>query len=377
MHVPFNHAVLTGDEWVYMAQAIPQHISGTGPFTKKCEALLQEITTADQVLLTTSCTHALEIAALLLKEERPETPEVIVPSFTFVSSAAAFALHGYKPVFIDIREDTQNLDETKLEDLLTPQTRAVMPVHYGGVACAMDEINAICEDRNIAVVEDNAHGLFGSYKGRPLGSIGNFATLSFHETKNVCCGEGGALLINDERYLKRAEILRDKGTNRASFYRGEVNKYEWMDIGSSYVMSDMLAAFLLAQLEARETLQQKRRRAWTRYRERLADWAARRDVRLPEIPEYCTTSYHLFQLIFPCDAGRDRVLEQLRTQSIFAVFHYLPLHLSPVGRRYGYQPGDFPVTERISARLLRLPLFNNLEAQVIDYVCDAIEACDW
>jgi dTDP-4-amino-4,6-dideoxygalactose transaminase len=336
VNIPFNHAVLTGDEWVYMAEAIPRHISGTGPFTRRCEELLQTITAAKSVLLTTSCTHALEMSALLLKDSASsETPEVIVPSFTFVSSAAAFALHGYKPVFVDIREDTQNLDETKLAELLTPQTRAVLPVHYGGVACAMDEIDAICKPRNIAVVEDNAHGLFGSYRNRPLGSIGSFSTLSFHETKNVCCGEVGALLINDEQYVERAEILRDKGTNRGSFYRGEVNKYEWMEIGSSHVLPDMLAAFLLAQLESRERLQSGRRRAWKRYRGRLGDWAGSRDVRLPQLPPTNPT-YHLFQLIFPSDAGRDKVLDQLRAKGICAVFHYLPLHLSPVGRRYGY-----------------------------------------
>jgi dTDP-4-amino-4,6-dideoxygalactose transaminase len=308
--------------------------------------------------LTTSGTHALEMAALLL--EIGPGDEVIVPSFTFSSTANAFALRGAHPVFIDIRPDTLNLDETQLERLITPRTRAVVPVHYAGVGCEMDAIAEIAGRYGVPVVEDNAHGLFGRYRGRYLGSFGCLAAQSFHESKNFTCGEGGALLINDPKLIERAEIVAEKGTDRSRFYRGQVDKYTWVDVGSSYVMSDLLAAFLWAQLEARERIQAARRTAWHYYYEHLRDWATEGGVQLPVVPAHCEQAYHMFYLLMPSVERRKALIARLRSQGIMAVFHYIPLHTSEMGQRFGCRAGDCPVAEDVSDRLVRLPFYSTL-----------------
>lgn len=357
--IPFNRSSLRGRELEYIFQTISiGQIAGDQTFSKRCHALLEETLRTRRALVTTSCTHALEMSALLLELQPGD--EVIVPSFTFVSTANAFALRGVKPVFCDVRADTLNLDETKLEALITPRTRAIVPVHYAGVACEMDAILALATRRNLAVVEDNAHGLFGKYKGRWLGTFGCLATQSFHETKNITCGEGGALLINDERYVERAEIIREKGTNRAQFFRGQVNKYSWMDLGSSYVMSDVLAAFLFAQLEVWPNIQAKRRELWQRYHGELADWCRRHGVRQPLVPEHCEQAWHMYYLLLPSLEQRQALIAHFKNLGVHAVFHYLPLHLSEHARRWGGQMGDCPVSEDVSDRLLRLPFFNSM-----------------
>ena len=374
--IPFNRPCLAGNELQYITQVIEYgHTSGDGAYTRKCQLLLEQALGVPRVLLTTSCTHALEMAALLL-DIRPGD-EVIVPSFTFVSTVNAFVLRGARPIFIDIRPDTLNLDETRLERLITPRTKAIVPVHYAGVGCELDAIMEIAERHDIAVVEDNAHGLFGKYKGKYLGTFGCLATQSFHETKNFTCGEGGALLINDPQYIERAEIVREKGTNRSRFFRGEVDKYTWVDIGSSYLPSDILAAFLYAQLEAREQIQVKRRRIWEYYYEHLRDWAQEHGVRLPIVPADCEQSYHLFYLLMPDLKARTRLISHLKERGILSVFHYLPLHLSPMGERFGGKPGDCPVMEDISDRLVRLPFYNDLTHEDQDQIIEAIQEVRW
>ena len=355
----------------YVAQAIANgHISGDGPFTAKCHALLERELGVPKVLLTTSGTHALEMAALLLDIQPGD--EVVVPSFTFVSTVNAFVLRGARPVFVDIRRDTLNLDETLLEPLFTERTRAIVPVHYAGVGCEMDSILEIARRRGISVVEDNAHGLFGRYKGRALGTFGALGVQSFHETKNFMCGEGGALLVNDPRYIDRAEILREKGTDRSRFFRGQVDKYTWVDIGSSYLPSDILAALLYAQLEARNRIEAKRRKVWETYHASLLDWARRHGIRLPVVPPYCEQPCHMFYLLMPSGKARDALIARLRAQGILAVFHYLPLHLSEMGKRFGGRPGDCPVTEDVSERLVRLPFFNDLTEQDLQQIVDTV-----
>ncbi len=342
-----------------MAEVLARgHLSGDGPFTRKCHSLLEQALGVPKILLTTSCTHALEMAAILLDIKPGD--EVIVPSFTFVSTINAFVLRGARPMFCDIRPDTLNLDETLLEGLITPQTRAILPVHYAGVGCEMDTITKIASQYDISIVEDNAHGLFGKYKGRYLGTFGDLATQSFHETKNISCGEGGALLINDPRHVERAEIIREKGTNRSRFFRGQVDKYTWVDIGSSYLPSEILSAFLYGQLEVRESIQAKRRRIWEYYHAHLKDWAKQNNVHLPLIPEYCEQPYHMFYMLLPSLEHRQELIIHLKRQGIHSVFHYLPLHLSNMGITFGGKPGDCPVTEDISDRLLRLPFYNSL-----------------
>ena len=298
------------------------------------------------------------MAALLL-DVKPDD-EVIVPSFTFVSTVNAFVLRGARPVFSDIRPDTLNLDETKLERLITPRTRAILVVHYAGVACEMDPILALAEKHGVAVVEDNAHGLFGKYKGKNLGTLGCLATQSFHETKNFTCGEGGALLINDPRYIERAEIIREKGTDRSRFFRGQVDKYTWVDVGSSYLPSDILAAFLYAQLEEREFIQSKRRDIWERYDNDLKEWAGETGVKLPSVPAHCEHPYHMYYMLLPSLKIRQELIGYLNQHNINSVFHYQPLHLSSMGRQFGGKVGDCPVTEDVSDRLLRLPFYNDL-----------------
>jgi dTDP-4-amino-4,6-dideoxygalactose transaminase len=357
--IPFNRPCLAGRELEYMAQAVANgHISGDGPFSRKCHAWLEADLGVRKALLTTSCTHALELAAFLLELEPGD--EVIVPSFTFVSSVNAFVIRGARPVFADIRSDTLNLDERQLESLITPRTRAVVVVHYAGVGCEMTAILDIARRHGLVVIEDNAHGLFGRYRGQLLGTFGSLATQSFHETKNITCGEGGALLINAPGYIERAEVLREKGTNRSRFFRGQVDKYTWVDLGSSYLPSDVLAAFLYAQLEQHSQIQAKRRLIWERYRAGLATWAAENEVRLPYIPQDCEQPYHMFYLLLPSLEERSALIEHLKDHGILAVFHYLPLHSSGMGRKFGGKVGDCPVTEQISDRLLRLPFYNDL-----------------
>ncbi|HEO71869.1 MAG TPA: dTDP-4-amino-4,6-dideoxygalactose transaminase [Candidatus Hydrogenedentes bacterium] len=348
------------------------HISGDGEFTKRCQQVLEEVLGAPKVLLTSSCTHALEMAAMLVGIQPGD--EFIVPSFTFVSTVNAFVLRGARPVFIDIRRDTLNMDEDQLEALVSERTKAIVPVHYAGVGCEMDAIMAIAGRHGIPVVEDNAHGLFGKYKGRPLGTFGCLGSQSFHETKNFTCGEGGALLVNAPKLVERAEIIREKGTNRSRFFRGQVDKYTWVDVGSSYVLSDILAAFLCAQLEARERIQERRRRIWNTYRSGLEDWAQQRGVVMPTVPPYCEQAYHMFYLLMPALDQRQALIKHLRERDIGAVFHYLPLHLAKAARGLGCPQCDCPVTEDISNRLIRLPFYNEFsedeQANVIDAVRD-------
>jgi dTDP-4-amino-4,6-dideoxygalactose transaminase len=371
--IPFNKPAIVGDELRYIRQAVESgHLSGDGEFTKRCSALLERELGAGRALLTTSCTHALEMCALLLDVQPGD--EVVVPSFAFVSTVNAWVLRGARPVFVDVRPDTLNLDEKLVAERVGPRTKAIVALHYAGVACEMDELGRIAREAGASLVEDAAHALFGSYRGRALGSLGRLATLSFHETKNVSCGEGGALLVNDPALVERAEILREKGTNRSRFFRGEIDKYTWVDLGSSWLPSEVLAAYLWAQLEARERIQRGRERVWRRYRDELAGWAQAHDVRLPSLPPHCGPAWHMFQLVLPSPGARQRLTEHLRARSILAVFHYLPLHLSPMGRRLGGRPGDCPVTEDLSDRLLRLPFYNGLAEAEQGEVIDAVRA---
>jgi dTDP-4-amino-4,6-dideoxygalactose transaminase len=372
--IPFNRPALVGNETRYMAEAVASgKISGDGDFSRRCHALLQEELQAAKVLLTTSCTHALDMTGLLLELQPGD--EVILPSFTFVSTANAYALRGARPVFADSRPDTLNMDEAQLESLITPRTRAIVPVHYAGVGCEMDAILDIARRHHLAVIEDNAHGLFGTYKGRLLGSFGAMSTLSFHETKNFTCGEGGALVINDPRLGERAEIVREKGTNRGKFFRGEVDRYTWVDYGSSFLPADLLAAFLYAQLEERARVQARRLAIWERYRDHLADWAAAHGVRLPAVPPCCVHPAHIFYLLLPSLAVRQAFIGFLKARRILAVSHYVPLHLSALGRRLGGVQ-SCPVAEDAADRLVRLPLYYDLAESDQMRVIAAVRAFD-
>ncbi len=357
--IPFNKPTVVGNEYEYIRQTIAQmHISGDGIYTKKVHTLLEELLGVKKVLLTTSCTHALEMSAILLDIKPGD--EVIVSSFTFVTSINAFVLRGAIPIFIDIREDTLNMDESRLESLISPKTKAIVLVHYAGVGCEMDDIMRIAGKYNIPVVEDNAHGLFGKYKGKYLGTFGTFATQSFHETKNFTSGEGGAILINDPAFIERAEIIREKGTNRSRFFRGQIDKYTWVDIGSSYLPSDILAAFLYAQFEERELIQAERKRVWDFYATHLRSWAEENGFKIPFIPSHCEQTYHMFYLLCPSLNIRQRLIDYLKSNRVHAVFHYLPLHISDMGKRFGGKEGDCPITENISDRLVRLPFYKDL-----------------
>ncbi len=370
-HIPFNRPCFEGKELVYIAEAVRNlHISGDGPFSKRCQEYLEQRLDVPKVFLATSCTDALEMSAVLLNIEPGD--EVIVPSFTFVSTVNPYVLRGAKPVFIDVRPDTLNMDERALENLITSRTKAIVPVHYAGVGCEMDAILESAERHSVPVVEDNAHGLLGKYKGRYLGTLGCMATQSFHETKNVTCGEGGALIINDDRYVERAEIIREKGTNRSLFFRGQIDKYSWIDVGSSYLPSDVLAAFLFAQLEAVDHIQERRQRIWHYYFEHLQDWAKERGATLPTIPAHCEQSYHMFYILMPSFDERQALIAKLRNENIDSVFHYLPLHISDMGRRFGGQEGECPVTEDVSDRLVRLPFYNELTSTEQDRVIAAM-----
>jgi dTDP-4-amino-4,6-dideoxygalactose transaminase len=346
------------------------HFAGDGVFTEKCQAFLEQELGVPKALLTPSGTHALEMAALLLDIHPGD--EVIIPAFTFPSTANAFVLRGAKPVFVDVREDTLNLDEAQLGGLITPRTKVIVVVHYAGVGCEMDRIMEIARRHGVGVIEDNALGLFGTYRGVYLGTLGCMAALSFHGAKNLTCGEGGALLINDQRYVERAEMVREMGTDRSRFRRGEIPQYRWQDIGSSYVLSDLLAAVLLAQLEARVQVQAARRRIWKYYYAHLFEWAQSNGVRLPYVPTHCEQAYHMFYLLLPSLKSRDKLLAYLKGYGIHAASHYVPLHCSEMGRRIGGSERTCPVSARISERLLRLPFYNGLSDDELDAVVNAV-----
>jgi dTDP-4-amino-4,6-dideoxygalactose transaminase len=370
--IPFNRPNLCGTEAGYLYQAMASgKLSGDGQFTTRATALLTELLGAPAALLTTSCTHALEMSAILL-DLRPGD-EVIVPSFTFCSTATAYVLRGAVPVFVDCRPDVLNIDERRIEVAITDRTRAIVVVHYAGVACDMGAIGAIADRYGLTVIEDNAHGLGGTYRGQPLGSIGAMATQSFHETKNVQCGEGGALVLNDLRYLERAEVIREKGTNRSRFFRGAVNKYRWIDLGSSFLPSELLAAFLTAQLEGFASSQERRLRVWRTYHEALATWAAEQGMVRPTVPAGRVHPAHLYYLLAPNLGERERLIRHLDDRGIHATFHYQPLHSAPAGLRYGRPgPGGCPVTDGVSDRLVRLPLFAGLTEGELDRIVEAV-----
>ena len=375
MTIRFNVPYIAGREAEYLHAVMEsKQLAGGGAFTERCEAWLQERTGCKRALLTPSCTAALEMAVLLA--EIGPGDEVIMPSFTFPSMANAVVLRSGIPVFIDIRRDTLNMDETLIESAIGPRTKAIMPMHYGGVSCTMDGIVEIAEREGFVVIEDAAHALLAEYRGHPVGSMGQFAALSFHATKNVVSGEGGALLINDERVAARAEILRDKGTNRAAFYRGEVDKYSWLGIGSSYSPGELIAAFLLAQFENADEITDRRRRIWRFYHDGLADLDAAGLLRRPQESEHCRHNGHLYYILLPDAERRDAVIRRLRAQGITAPFHYVPLHSAPAGRRYGRMAAPLPVTEDVAPRLLRLPIWPGMEDQadrVIDELSKAVE----
>lgn len=361
--IKFNYPYMTGRELWLISQAHANgHLSGDGAFTKKCHQWLEEKIGCRKALLTHSCTGALEIAALLLDLQPGD--EIIMPSFTFVSTANAFVLRGAVPVFVDIRPDTLNINENLIEAAITSKTRAICVVHYAGVSCEMDAILAIADRYGITVIEDAAQGIFSSYKGRALGSIGQLGAMSFHETKNVISGEGGALLINDPAYVDRAEIIREKGTNRSKFFRGQVDKYTWVDVGSSYLPGEIIAAFLAAQLEEGDEITRRRLGLWDRYHA----WAQKHEMdgrlRRPVVPSHCIHNAHMYYLILPSLEKRTRFIDLVKGKGIGAVFHYIPLHSSPAGKRFGRSIGEMPVTEEVSDRLVRLPLWVGMEEQL-------------
>jgi len=372
-HIPFNKSAWVGDELKYVHAALQNgHTSGNGPFNKKAEDLISLEIGCDRTLLTTSCTHALEMAALLLRLQPGD--EVIVPSFTFVSTASAFMLHGAKPVFVDVKPDTLNIDPDQVAAAITPHTRAICVVHYGGVGAEMELLMSLASRHGLMIIEDNAHGLFGKYNGRFLGTFGALATQSFHETKNITCGEGGALIINDNSLIERSEILREKGTDRSKFLRGQVDKYTWVDVGSSWVLSDILAAILFGQLERRNDIYRRRMAIYDRYDHELANWAATNGVRAPFIPMGCEHTAHVFHLRFERGDQRDRFIAHLADRDVNAVFHYQALHLSAVGRQLGGKPGQFPVTEHAGDCLVRLPLYSSMTEKQQAQVIEAVES---
>jgi dTDP-4-amino-4,6-dideoxygalactose transaminase len=373
MRIPFNRTAIVGRELEYVSEAMnSRHLAGDGPFTKRCQELLERRFSVPAVLLTSSCTHALEMSALLLDIKPGD--EIIIPSFTFVSTVNAFALRGARPVFIDSREDTLNMDERQLERLVTPRTRAIVPVHYAGIGCAMETIMEIAAARGIVVVEDNAHGLCAKYQGQWLGSFGALSTASFHDTKNFACGEGGALMINDTAYSDRAEILREKGTDRSRFFRGLVDKYTWVDVGSSFLPSELQAAFLLGQLESEAKIQARRRRIWETYHKELARWAELRGIGQPTVPPGCEPSWHLYYLMMPNLERRQQLIAHLRSRDISAVFHYLPLHQSAMALTLNPNPPSLPVAESAADRLLRLPMYNDMAQSEVEEVIAALHA---
>lgn len=370
--ITFNQPCLVGKELVYIADAIKkQHASGDGYYTKACHGFFEEQFSIKKALLTTSCTHALELAAILCDIEPGD--EVIVPSFTFTSTVNAFVLRGAIPIFCDVRADTKNIDETLVPQLITRRTKAIVPVHYAGVACEMDSLLQLAKAHGLFLIEDNAQGIFGNYRGQKLGTFGDFGALSFHETKNINCGEGGALFINNPNFVQRAEIIREKGTNRSQFFRGEVDKYGWVDVGSSFLPSDILAAYLWAQLEASTEINNKRKQIWETYYGELRNWAVRLGIGLPFVPEYVEQSYHMFYLVMPDLASRTDFIKHLNKRNIKAVFHYQALHNSPMGLKLGGKPGQCPISEKMSDQLVRLPFYNGLTELELEYICDSIK----
>lgn len=371
--IPFNWPYMTGKELGYIAEAHAYGcLAGDGPFTKKCHQWLEEYTNCSKALLTHSCTAALEMAALLLDIQPGD--EVIMPSYTFVSTANAFVLRGGIPVFVDIREDTLNLNESFIEAAITPRTRAIVPVHYAGVSCEMDKIMAIAKQYGLKVIEDAAQGVMSRYKGRSLGSIGHLGAYSFHETKNVISGEGGALLVNDSAFTSRAEMIREKGTDRSRFFRGEVDKYTWQELGSSFLPGELIAAFLWAQLEEADQITSKRLSAWQNYHSLLAPLEAMELLRRPMVPQECLHNGHMYYLLLRTEDDRDRLLDKFKQNNICSVFHYTPLHSSPAGQRYGRTHGSMEVTNKQSNKLLRLPLWSGLSEQQQDQVVSIIKA---
>jgi dTDP-4-amino-4,6-dideoxygalactose transaminase len=367
MDIPFNRPRLVGTEHGYIDEALATgKLSGNGAFAKRCAAWLRAQVGSHAALITPSCTAALEMANILARVEPGD--EVIVPSFTFVSTANAVALRGGVPVFVDVREDTLNIEPAAVERAIGPRTRAIVVVHYGGVACDMDRIAALADRHGLVVIEDAAHGLPATSQGRPLGSLGHLATFSFHETKNVHCGEGGALMVNDPSLVQRAEIVQEKGTNRSRFFRGEVDRYTWLDIGSSYLLSEVAAAFLWGQIERIGEITAERRAIWAAYHEQFADLEAAGLVRRPVVPDGCEHSGHLYYLLLPERMQRDDLIAALAREGVHAVFHYLPLHASPGGRRFGRQPEPIEVAESVSERLVRLPLWSGLGEQALEHV---------
>jgi dTDP-4-amino-4,6-dideoxygalactose transaminase len=371
--IPFNRPYMSGKEIAYIEEAhCNGMLAGDGPFTKKCQSWLQEKSGSAKVLLTHSCTAALELAALLL--DLKEGDEVILPSFTFVSTANALCLRGAVPVFVDIRPDTLNLDEKLIEGAVTSRTRAILPVHYAGVGCDMDAILSIARKHKVAVIEDAAQGLMSSYKGRPLGAIGHLGAYSFHETKNVISGEGGAILVNDANLVERAEIMREKGTDRSRFFRGQVDKYTWQDLGSSFLPGEVVAAFLWAQLENAENITAARMRSWALYNEMLAPLEERELLKRPTIPVDCEHNAHMYYVLLNASMPRQTVLRELNDRGVNAVFHYVPLHSSPAGLRYGRSHGDLKNTDSCSERLIRLPLWMGIGEERITRVVSTLGA---
>lgn len=373
INIPFNKPYMTGRELWYIAQAHTNgHLAGDGMFTKKCHAWLEARTGSHKALLTHSCTAALEMAAILADIQPGD--EVIMPSYTFVSTANAFVLRGGVPVFVDIRPDTLNIDETKIEAAITPRTRAIVPVHYAGVACEMDTIMDIAQRHNLLVIEDAAQGIMSTYKGKPLGSIGHLGAYSFHETKNIISGEGGALLINDERFAERAEIIREKGTNRGQFFRGQVDKYTWVDIGSSYLPGEVIAAFLWAQMEEADQITSKRLMVWSFYHQALAPLEMAEKLRLPVVPAECAQNAHMYYIVLPNLETRTQAIAQMKGAGINTVFHYVSLHDAPYGKKHGRAHDDLPITRMASDCLLRLPLWLGVEAHQ-QKIVDELSTC--
>jgi dTDP-4-amino-4,6-dideoxygalactose transaminase len=371
--IPFNRPYATGDEFGYIQEAIDNlHLSGNGPFTERCSCWMQEHLGCERVLLTFSCTSALEMAMLLAGIGPGD--EVIVPSFTFPTTASAVALRGAVPVFVDIREDTLNLDERLVEAAVTSRTRALMPVHYAGVGCSLEALAAIAARHGLALVEDAAQGFSATYRGRPLGTVGDLGALSFHETKNLICGEGGALLVNRRDWVERAEILQEKGTNRSQFLRGQVDKYSWVDLGSSFLTSEINAAFLWAQIQHAEKILRRRLAIWSTYHERMGPLEDAGLLRRPVVPGECVHNAHMYYLLLADRPRRDRLIDALAAQNICALFHYVPLHSSVAGGRYGRAAGELPVTDRTSDTLVRLPLWFGMSAADVERVCAAVEA---
>ena len=370
--ISFNVPPSVGNELTYIKEAMDNHkICGDGSFTKKCNAWMEESFHAKKALLTTSCTHATEMAALLLDIKPGD--EVIMPSYTFVSTADAFVLRGATAVFVDIRPDTMNIDETLIEQAITDKTKAIVPVHYAGVGCEMDTIMDIAKRHQLAVVEDAAQGVMSTYKGKALGTIGDFGCFSFHETKNYSMGEGGALLLRDDKYVEDAEIIREKGTDRAKFFRGQVDKYTWVEAGSSYLPSDMNAAYLWAQLEKADEINENRLTSWNRYYEGLKELEEEGKIELPYIPEYCEHNAHMFYVKAKDLEERTALISYLKENDILAVFHYIPLHNAPAGKKYGRFHGEDKYTTSESERIMRLPMYYGLKEEEIDKIVCCIK----